>query len=80
MNTKLKFGLVTMAALLLLLSAASASAQEVDAAFVTNVATTSIASVVTIWTSILPVVLPFAIGVAVLFAVIYFVRRRASVR
>lgn len=71
---------MSMAAFTLLLGVGSAAAQEVDAAFVTNVATTSIASVVTIWTSILPVALPFAIGVAVLFAVIFFIRRRATLR
>jgi len=77
MTTKLKVLVGSAMPVLGLLVSASAHAQSVDAAFVTNVATTSIANVVTQWTSILPVILPFAIGVAILFAVIHFIRRRA---
>jgi hypothetical protein len=78
MTNRIKLALGSgMGVITMVLGIASAHAQAVDAAFVTNVATTSIASLVTIWTSILPVLLPFAIAVAVLFAVIHFIRNRA---
>jgi len=72
---KLMLG-AAMAAFTLTLTA-SAHAQAVDATFITSVATTSIASVVTIWTATLPVILPFMIATGVLFALIFMIRRRS---